>query len=375
MTQIVIIAEIFQGMIRPVTFELAAAALKIKKLNMEKKYPGKKTPQMEIPGVVKIIVPADDPLPLADEISKRMDFDVIGLRIPGLKTYNSDIYKQCLSQLIKKIKPSHILAANTSQGRDFAPGLAVRLKAASISGVNQIRSDDQGLIYSRPVLGNTRNMIIRSMPDTPVVLTLMPGVFKQDLPDNKKKGKIEICEIPFTPVSGTTAKLKESSRIDKPVSAKSNSKNRILHQQILQKSCENPALKGAQIVVAAGRGIGKQENLEAIFKFAKCFSSSAVGASRPLVDLGWIGYEHQVGITGAAISPKLYIACGISGSSQHLAGIKDAEVVVSINKNPAAPIFRHSDLCIQAEALEFIQAFLELPRADLVTYRPANNKA
>ena len=84
-----------------------------------------------------------------------------------------------------------------------------------------------------------------------------------------------------------------------------------------------------------------------------------MGVSRPLVDMGWIGYEHQVGITGAMVAPKLYIACGISGSSQHLAGMKDAELVISINKNPAAPLFRHSDLCITEDVLEFIQAFLK----------------
>ena len=103
----------------------------------------------------------------------------------------------------------------------------------------------------------------------------------------------------------------------------------------------------------------KKENLETIFQFAQCFSSSAVGASRPLVDMGWIRYEHQVGITGTTVMPKLYIACGISGSSQHLAGMKEAQFVVSINNNPDAPIFRHSDLCIVEDIHEFIQIFLK----------------
>jgi electron transfer flavoprotein alpha subunit len=127
----------------------------------------------------------------------------------------------------------------------------------------------------------------------------------------------------------------------------------------IKKSCENQALKGAKVIVAAGRGMKEKENLEFVFKFAKYFSSSAVGASRPLVDMGWIGYEHQVGVTGAVVAPELYIACGISGSSQHIAGMKDAGLVVSINKNPAAPLFFHSDLCIIEDALEFIPAFLK----------------
>ena len=82
-----------------------------------------------------------------------------------------------------------------------------------------------------------------------------------------------------------------------------------------------------------------------------------MGTSRPLVDMGWLDYPHQVGITGATVAPKLYLACGISGSSQHLAGIKEAEFVVSINKNPEAPIFHHSDICITADVIEFIETF------------------
>ncbi len=245
------------------------------------------------------------------------------------------------------MEPSHILAAHTSQGRDFAPGLAIKLKAASIPGVNEIRLDNKGLLYSRSVLGNTKNMIVRPVPGMPVVLTLIPGVFKSGNFDNPKTGQVEIHESSFEP--GFKPGFKSGH----------DTTRRIRHQKIVKKSCENQALKEAKIIVSAGRGIGEKENLETIYQFAQCFSSSAVGASRPLVDMGWIRYEHQVGITGTRVMPKLYIACGISGSSQHLAGMKDAQFVVSINNNPDAPIFRHSDLCIVEDILEFIQAFVK----------------
>ncbi|MEN8210430.1 MAG: electron transfer flavoprotein subunit alpha/FixB family protein [Thermodesulfobacteriota bacterium] len=329
MKHILVIAEIFAGMIRPVTWELIAAARRIKTL--------------ETSGLIKIITLSDDPLPLADKIAEQTGMDVIGLKIPGCKSYDSDVYKKSLSWLIKNIELSHILAAHTSQGRDYAPGLAIRLKAASIPGVNKIKSDDKGLIYSRSVLSNNQNMILRPVSGIPVVLTIMPGIFKFDAPGNRKKGQVDIFDTPFD--------------------FESDSQGRICHKQIIKKTCENQALKKADIIVSAGRGIGEKENLEKAFQFAKCFSSSAVGASRPLVDTGWIGYEHQVGITGAVVAPKLYIACGISGSSQHLAGMKDAQFVISINSNPHAPIFRHSDLCIVEDVLEFIEAFLEC-RAD-----------
>lgn len=335
MKQILIIAEIFKGQIRQVTWEVVAAAREIIEISCSQK----QSPSgIQIP-VIYIIVPSDNPNPLAEEISKQTGLDVIGVQIPELKTYISEIYIACLGQLIRKMNPSHILAAHTSQGRDFAPGLSLELEAASIPGVNGIRSDENGLIYSRPVFDNTKNMLVCPDPDKPVVLTIMPGVFKPDIQRVEKPGRVNIRKIPFDSASGD--------------------KERIQHRQILKRPCENQALKGAKIIVAAGRGVGEKENLELISRFANCFSSSALGASRPLVDMGWIGYGHQVGITGATVAPELYIACGISGSSQHIAGMKGAEFVISINKNPNAPIFRHSDLCITEDVLEFIHAFLK----------------
>ena len=335
MKQILIIAEIFDGRIRKVTWELVAAASEIAAGLSQKQSPS----GIQIPAIY-IIVPSDNPKPLAEEISKETCMDVIGVQIPELNAYTSEVYIACLGQLIRKMNPSHILAAHTSQGRDFAPGLSLELDAASIPGINGIRSDENGLIYSRPVFDNTKNMLVRPDPDKPVVLTIMPGVFK---PDNHKagnSGQVNIQNIPFNPVSRDKWKIK--------------------YQQILKRPGKNQALKEAKVIVAAGRGIGVKENLNLVFKFAKSLSSSAVGASRPLVDMGWIGYGHQVGITGAIVTPDVYIACGISGSSQHIAGMKDAKFVISINKNPAAPIFRYSDLCITEDVLEFIHVFLNL---------------
>jgi electron transfer flavoprotein alpha subunit len=329
MKQILVIAEVFEGLIRPVTHELIAAALKIIELQQS--------------GIIKIIIPlsghSGDPLLLSDRLAAQTGIDITCLKITNFQGYNSDVYKKSLTRFIKTVQPSHIIAAHTSQSQDFAPGLAVRLNAASISGVNGIRSDDDGLLYSRSVFNNTKNMIIRPVADIPVVLTLIPGSFKFDKPDIPKKGQIDIHEISFD--SGQESTI------------------RIRHKKILKPACSNQALKEANIIISAGRGIGKKENLDNIVQFAKCFSSSAVGVSRPLVDMKWIRYEHQVGITGTTVSPKVYIACGISGSSQHLAGIKDAQFVVSINNNPDAPIFRHSDLCIVEDIFEFIQVFLK----------------
>ena len=359
MKQILVIAEIFAGQIRPVTWELAAAARDIATSPALK----------ESSPAINIIVPAAKPVPLAEMVAKETGMDVIGLQIPELKTYTSEIYIYCLERLmrteaqisdsyhnvslpknkkptcktlIKKMNPSHVLIAHTSQGQDFAPGLALGLNAASISGINGIRSDEEGVIYSRPVFDNTKVQIIRPDSSRPVVLTLISGAFKPIIRNKKKPGRINLQSISFTPSNC--------------------SKNRIQHKQTVKRACENQALKAARVIIAAGRGIKEKKDLKTLLKLVEYFPGSALGASRPLVDMGWLGYQHQVGMTGATVKPKLYLACGISGSSQHLAGIKDAEFVVAINKNPQAPIFRHSDICVTADVIEFIETFLQKKR-------------
>jgi electron transfer flavoprotein alpha subunit len=333
MKPILIIAEVMDGCIRPVTWELIAAGKLIQNLTI--KGMGKIGGNDHKASRILVIVPAKNPLPLAKKISSRGGADVLALKMPIPAAYTSEAYKNLLSPLIEELAPSHILVAHTSQGRDFAPGLAVRLKAASISGVSKIQSDEEGLLYSRPILNNTRNMVLRPEPDIPVVLTLMPGIFSPV--GERTPGSIVVKEIFQIP----------------------GQSSQMVHQKIVKNENNHQALKQAQTIVTAGRGIGEPSNLKPVARFAKHFSASALGASRPLVDMGWIGYEHQIGITGASVAPRLYIGCGVSGSSQHLAGMKRSDWVVSINKNPDAPICSHADVCITADVMDFIQAFME----------------
>jgi electron transfer flavoprotein alpha subunit len=338
MKKIIVIAEVSEGKVREVTWELVAAAGKIK----DRLSCGGETPD------IHLIIPCVSVFSGAGEIAETAGagIDVTILEITDIEYYTGEVYIACLYRLIKEMNQfSHILVANTSQGRDFAFGLALRLGSDSISGVNGIRTDDdENILFSRPVSGNTENMIVKPDPEAPVLITIMPGVFSSDAHEPEASGRTEIKKTCFNndPCNGPNVK----------------------HISFSNRTCENQALKNAKIIVAAGRGVGEKENLAGIFTLAEKLPSSAVGASRPLVDMGWISYDHQVGITGSVVSPQVYIACGISGSSQHIAGMKDAEYVVSINKNPAAPIFRHSDICITEDAVEFIQAFLNLPKPD-----------
>ncbi len=359
MPKIVIIAEITGTQIQPFTYELLAAAREIESFLAQA---GNRAP-------ISIIIPSANPEAAAAELAASTELNIIGLKTAEFADGGSDVYIDCLGELIKGINPSHILIAHSAQGRDFAPGLTLELEAATISGVNGIHFENGEINFSRAAFENTRNQLLRPQAGRPLLLTLQPGIFKPetDKPTNDriKNDKLQ----PDQPVTGRpektaaetakSTKLKSVSIHEIPFDPTVCDKNRIRLKQTCKRSGENQALKKAGIVVAAGRGIKKKENLDLIFKFAKSFANAAVGASRPLVDMGWIGYQHQVGITGATIAPDLYIACGISGSSQHLAGMKKAKFVIAINQNPKAPICRHADICINADVIEFIEYFLK----------------
>jgi electron transfer flavoprotein alpha subunit len=123
-------------------------------------------------------------------------------------------------------------------------------------------------------------------------------------------------------------------------------------------------LKDGEVIVSAGRGIGKKENLSLIKRLAASFPKSAVGASRSVCDLGWLEHKHQIGTTGQSVSPKLYVACGISGAFQHVSGIKGAQTIVAINTDPHAAIFRVAHYCILEDLTTFIPVLLDALSAD-----------
>lgn len=261
----------------------------------------------------------------------------IDLAITGMEGYNGEAYKTALSELFTALSPSHILVAHMARARDFAPGLALRLNGTSIAGVNNLFWEDGQPLFSRPVLSGAKNALVLATK-TPCIAMVQPNAF---VPPNLPI-ETGISPIPPGPV--------ETVRVAFPGDG------------IKRLGVKNPDQRGddlelAKVIVAAGRGLGTRENLTVIEGFASIFSNSAVGVSRPLVDDGWTDYRFQVGITGAKVSPEVYIACGISGSTQHLAGIMGSKTIISINSDPNAAIFNHSDFCIVEDVLTFINAF------------------
>lgn len=265
----------------------------------------------------------------------------IDLSITGIEGYNNEAYKAALSKLFTALSPSHILVAQTAAGRDFAPGLALRLNGTSIAGVNGLAWEDGEPLFSRPVFNGKKNALVLATK-SPCIAMVQPNAFvPPDLP-------IGDGASPVPP--GPVERVKVSASDDG-----------IKRLGVKDADHKGDDLELARVIVAAGRGLGTRENLTAIEGFASLFSNSAVGVSRPLVDDRWTAYRFQVGITGAKVSPEVYIACGISGSSQHLAGIMGSKTIISINSDPNAAIFNHSDFCIVEDVLTFIRIFKAIP--------------
>jgi len=323
MGKILVVAEHLSGKVSPVTYELMAFADELSE---------------EFPDGVSATVIGEEIDGLAEEISGETGVDVFEVLTPGAGPYNADTWKTVLRELVESIKPSYICAAHTARGLDFAPGLAAGLGAACITGVTGVSGSGGSANFSRPVYNGKINRTI--VPESEVtVLTVQPGVFRYRPGREPGRGKVIRTERPAGPV-------------------------RLVNSGLKERNADTSTLKEARVVVAAGRGVGKSENLETILKFAEIFTNSAMAVSRPLVDSGWAEYARQVGLTGATVKPDLYVACGISGASQHLAGMRESKFVVAVNSDPNAAIFNHADVCVVEDLLPFIRKVIDLSGAE-----------
>ncbi|GAB6096272.1 electron transfer flavoprotein subunit alpha/FixB family protein [Desulfatiferula olefinivorans] len=315
---ILIIGETTDGRLRPATLELSDAARRIA------------GPKDRI--VLALI--GDDLSAACDEAARLTGLDVLYLNVPGLVHDNSEIVKTLVAEKAELLGAVVILTAHSSHGAEWAPGLAVRLSAACITGVNGIDRDGDGtLLFSRAVCGGNFNALIRPRTDRTVV-TVQPGAF------------------PARPHTGDRGRITTETHTLVPRALRVTG--------IEQNPSASSGLSRAKVIVAAGRGIGEAENLDLIRRFAALIPGSAVAGSRPLIDMGWLEYRYQVGITGAAVSPDVYIACGISGSSQHIAGMAASKFVVAVNTDPHAAIFNAADIGIVDDLKGFIETFEEL---------------
>ena len=235
--------------------------------------------------------------------------------------YSFDAYTYAMTNLVEKYQPSAILIGATNNGRDFAPRLSCRLRTGLTADCTSLDYDAESgnVAWTRPAFGGNLMAVIMCPNTRPQIGTVRPGVFKK------------------TPVEG-----KEVEVITEEVTVPAEKIRTKLLESIREAAAGVVNLEDAEVIVAGGRGMGGPENFKLCEDLAEVLGG-AVGASRAAVDAGWIGHAHQVGQTGKTVGPKLYIACGISGAIQHLAGMSGSDCIVAINKDPEAPIFKAAD--------------------------------
>jgi electron transfer flavoprotein alpha subunit len=250
-----------------------------------------------------------------------------------LEQYNDESYSDIFAQLIEIYKPEIVLMGATTYGRSLAPRVSSRLNTgltADCTGL-EIDKDTGLLLQTRPAFGGNLMATIICPNHRPQMATVRPKVMKPLEPDNLRKGEI----------------------IEPDIIIPDNTKVKVLDTVNLL--CEKVNLTEADIIVSIGRGIGDPKNIPMIQEFADTLGA-AIGASRAVVDSGWIEYSHQVGQTGKTVGPKVYFACGISGAIQHLAGMSSSDTIIAINKNPDAPIFKVAHFGIVGDLSEVIPA-------------------
>jgi len=259
-----------------------------------------------------------------------------------LGRYTADSFTNVISAVISKEKPSIFLFGATPNGRELAPRVAARLHLGLTADCTGLDINEKGeMVQTRPAFGGNIMASIVSPYTRPQMATVRPNVFSFGEPDNSRKGEIEDFNVVLSPASiRTKAVAIERLRDERKVS-----------------------IGDADIIVSAGRGCQKKENLKLIRELAEELGGVMAG-SRAIVELDWIPHTEQVGQSGLTVGPQLYIAVGISGAIQHLVGMSSAKTIIAINKDPDAPIFKVADLGIVGDAMEILPALIRELKKD-----------
>ncbi len=253
---------------------------------------------------------------------------------PAFGRYDGAGYAAAVAQAIEKEKPAAVLFAASSMGRDLAPRVAARLGLGLASDCTALSVANGALVAARPVYAGKAMQQVR-FPRTPAMMTLRPKVFAP-VSGAGKAGAVQPLEVS---AGAPRAKLRE----------------------LAAEKGGTVDLTEAEIIVSGGRGVKGPEHFKLIEELAEALGAT-VGASRAVVDAGWRPHSEQVGQTGKTVSPKLYVAVGISGAIQHLAGMSSSRCIVAINKDPEAPIFKVADYGVVGDLFEVVPALTEAVR-------------
>lgn len=322
-----VLAEQRRGVLAPVTAELLGEARRL----------------AEVLGVkVAAVLLGDRVAHLSEALLTAGAHKVYLVEHPHLADFLEETHAAALSELAQKFQPEIILAGATYLGRAFIPQVAAALKTgltADCTGF-AIDPDQRLLLQTRPAFGGNIMATIITPRTYPQMATARPGVFKAATPAAASAGEVIRVE----------AQCLEKAPRSRFVSTVEEIKERI-------------PLNAAEVIVAGGRGLKEAKHVKLLEELADLLGG-AVGATRGAVDAGWIPYAHQIGQTGKTVSPKLYIACGISGATQHLVGMQSSDVIVAINKDPQAPIFQVANVGLVGDLFEIIPALIQEIKKD-----------
>jgi len=318
MTEVWTFAEQRHGMLKEVSFELLNRGKKLtEKLN---------SPLTSV--ILGYHIRKDD----VDELISRGADKVYVVDDKHLENFLVEPYARVLVSLLDEYNPHIFIAAATTLGRTLMPYVAIRKKTGLTADCTalDIEEGTNNLLQTRPAIGGNILATIKTPNKRPHMATVRPHSTKPDFPDRNRKGEVIY--------------KKYNNEIFK---------SRTKFIKFIKDETQQVTVQDAKIIVSAGRGIGKKEKFKIIDELADILGG-AVGASRDVVDRGWKTYPHQIGLSGKTVSPLLYIANGISGSVQHIAGMQTSENIIAINKDPDAQIFKLANLSIVGDLHEII---------------------
>ena len=313
-----VIAEEFEGKLRNVTLELLGQ--------------GKQLAE-GIGDEVGAVLIGHNVKPLAQELIAHGAHKVYVYDDPKFEHYNTTAFTRALVHFFNEVKPNVYLVGSTNIGRDLGPRVANALQTGLTADCTNLFVDDDGktIVWTRPALGGNIMAEIVCRNNRPQMGTVRPNVFKKPEADPNATGEVIDMHVDLT----------EADFLTKFV-------------ELIKVGGNGIKIEEADIIVAGGRGMNGNEAFTGMLKELADVLGGAVGASRAAVDAGWIDALHQVGQTGKTVGPKIYIAAGISGAIQHLAGMSGSDCVIAINKDEDAPIFKVADYGIVGDAFEIV---------------------
>ena len=315
MNHLLVLAEIKGGTLRNVSLEAIAAARTL-------------SPQ----GTITALLLGSQAKPFAETLIHHGADRVVVVPNDALNQYTTSAYRQALLTLIDQLKPDGLIMGHTALGKDLSPRIAARLGAGLVSDVTAISTDGGKNVLTRPIYAG--KAFVNKEITTPFkLITIRPNNIPALAKDESRTGEVEERQIEITDLKTVV-------------------------KEVVQKTAGKVDLVEARIIVAGGRGVKSAEGFKVLYELADVLGA-AVGASRGACDAGYCDYALQIGQTGKVVTPDLYIACGISGAIQHLAGMSNSKVIVAINKDPEAEIFKVADYGIVGDLFEVVPKLTE----------------